>query len=319
MFFSRELVRQLKGPALSVLLLLTLERTPVSQAHIRRHSGYSDEAVSDALAYLRDLGYVTNGPGRYDWRIAIGGIQPPLPAAAEALDERIIDTPVDKTVNNFTEEAVSSGKSGASSGNTGAELNDNKDFINPNEEKIIINSTSSGKSGAADVRRALKAAGIAEPKRTTLANLPHVTERCVRYHTLTAKNIRLAIYQIQHDWPVPADWVDPAEGPLKKSDNIPTAIPTEDLLQPLNPEQVMVWQTSLDQLPFNRAEITTWMSTVPDGVSPVSKEWIIRCANRYGAEWIFTNVKEQIEKISGYRLRLEVPDTNGRWMIFEGN
>jgi len=52
------LVKELKGAALSVLVLLSLAPIPVTQRWLEIHSGYSDKPVSDALYYLREHGFV---------------------------------------------------------------------------------------------------------------------------------------------------------------------------------------------------------------------------------------------------------------------
>lgn len=51
--------------------------------------------------------------------------------------------------------------------------------------------------------RALDDAGIAEPKRSHLARLPHITPDYVRAHLDGATSTGQAIYRMEHAWPMP--------------------------------------------------------------------------------------------------------------------
>jgi len=43
---------------------------------------------------------------------------------------------------------------------------------------------------------------IREPARSRLARLAHVTPELIEYHCATAPNSGMAIYRIEHGWPV---------------------------------------------------------------------------------------------------------------------
>lgn len=68
MTFSVSMVRQLKGAPLSVYMVLMAVGQRVSQEWIERNTGYSDKPISQALAYLRDMGHVDHSSG--GWGLA---------------------------------------------------------------------------------------------------------------------------------------------------------------------------------------------------------------------------------------------------------
>lgn len=71
------LVKELKGAALSIMVLLSWSNTPVTREWLEVHSGYSDKPVSKALFYLREQGFLVKGAG--GWMLASGARQLPLP------------------------------------------------------------------------------------------------------------------------------------------------------------------------------------------------------------------------------------------------
>jgi hypothetical protein len=77
------LVRELKGAALSILVLLAYSPVPVTQKWLEIHSGYSDKPVSDALYYLREHGYVFKQSK--GWLLNRGTRQLILPTEAESI------------------------------------------------------------------------------------------------------------------------------------------------------------------------------------------------------------------------------------------
>ncbi len=112
------LVRALRGAPITVLVLMAIERRPLNLEYLRRHTGYTDKTVHDAVGLLSDYGMVAQ-TGRYTWQIAAGAQQlplmvEPLPAGAapEAPGEEVVhssvdksgDKPVDKAVDNFPAE-----------------------------------------------------------------------------------------------------------------------------------------------------------------------------------------------------------------------
>lgn len=66
--YAIEKIRQLKGAPLSVYLVLCAVGQRVSQEFVQRHTGYTDKPVSQALAYLADLGHVDHN--QVGWGLA---------------------------------------------------------------------------------------------------------------------------------------------------------------------------------------------------------------------------------------------------------
>jgi len=56
------LVRELRGAPLSIIVVLAMVREPCRQEYLERTTGYTDKPVSQALAYMRDIGLVVNIP-----------------------------------------------------------------------------------------------------------------------------------------------------------------------------------------------------------------------------------------------------------------
>lgn len=82
--------------------------------------------------------------------------------------------------------------------------------INPNLTHQLIHNDpplqpASGGSGNLDeeIFEFLKAAGIGEPTLTELCELPHISLGLAVGHVDTAENLKLAIYRIRQNWPVP--------------------------------------------------------------------------------------------------------------------
>jgi len=72
--FNNRMVHECKGAALSVLVLLVINRGGVSQQFLERNSGYTDKPVSQALAYLQENGIVIRTSA--GWQIAAGATIP---------------------------------------------------------------------------------------------------------------------------------------------------------------------------------------------------------------------------------------------------
>jgi hypothetical protein len=87
-------VRELKGAPLSVVMLLTLIRTGLSNGAICNGTGYSDKSVSSALSYLEEIGMVARSSA--GWKM-VEGIQLALPMGeGEAVEEPACDEVVEE-------------------------------------------------------------------------------------------------------------------------------------------------------------------------------------------------------------------------------
>jgi hypothetical protein len=214
-------VRALKGAPISILFLMLIERTPLSQEYLRRYTGYSDEAVHDAVQLLKDHDLVVQ-VGRYEWALTAGARQLPLGATpleggeeegqAAAADHGLGETAPNPTPQPATEdpEEIRSDISGP------GYLASSSRSLNPDQEvnqPLLARARSSGKSGAVppnpEILAVLDEHGVREPARSRLARLAHVTPELIDYHCKTAQNTGLAIYRIEKNWAVKTE---PEEG-----------------------------------------------------------------------------------------------------------
>ncbi len=92
------MVRELKGAPLSIVLVLSLVHQRVTQEYLERATGYTDKPVSQALAYLQEVGLADHTSA--GWQLIEQAVkQLPLPLA---LDEKVQETekPGDLSRNN---------------------------------------------------------------------------------------------------------------------------------------------------------------------------------------------------------------------------
>ena len=165
-----QLLRQLKGAPLSVLLALFWVNQRVTAGWLETVTGYTDKPVSHALDLLKEYGWATRVQG--GWMIA----------NAEQL-------PLMEVRNN----------SDSSSSSIGLINNLN---INQEEEEVRKNSDFSANLIA------LLTGGIREPKASTLADLEHVSPEYISAHLKQTRRdgfaIGTAIYRIENNWEMPA-------------------------------------------------------------------------------------------------------------------
>jgi hypothetical protein len=173
------LLRGLKGAPLACLVALAAARQAgCAQQNVdwlARASGYSAKPIAQALKILEERGLAAR-EGRYLWRLEGEAVLPALVRAAG----------VD---GNFP----------APSSSSGGGLTDSI------QRESTTTTTTNGQGRRvppAEVLQALDAAGIHEPARSRLARLEHVTAELVEYHARTAGSPGLAIYRIEHAWPV---------------------------------------------------------------------------------------------------------------------
>ena len=70
-----KLVRALKGCPLSIRILLSIVHQPVSVKWLVRHSGYSPNTVTQALALLEDYQIVAGDTHRSNWTLTGNSVQ----------------------------------------------------------------------------------------------------------------------------------------------------------------------------------------------------------------------------------------------------
>jgi len=212
--FTALQVRALKGCPISIIMLFLIERRQLSQEYLRRYTGYSDEAVHDAVDVLAEFG-ILQAAGRYEWALVDGIKQLPLPVALEAegdpeieriaiqADDVIPEEPEQEDLepeldNTCPVSSVIIGPNPLASSSRSL-------INNPRENLLLARAASSGKSGAnsrmADNLAELARHHIREPAKSRLARLEHVTPELIRAHC-EGKPPGQAIYRIEHNWPV---------------------------------------------------------------------------------------------------------------------
>lgn len=225
-------VRAYKGAAISILMLLMVERRPMNQGEMRRGTAYHDEAINDAVWMLREDGLIVE-TGRYTWALLDGMRQLPIGATlpegeetspqpspegeGEELEElgpddpelatgfeETIEEPVDNSVDNFVDnfEIKKLGPDDPELGDHACMQDSNSLNIN-NENPTYMHP--SGPDNP-ELDQALEDAGFRDPALTRLRQRRGLTARVVRYHVSTAPSLGAAITRIEQNWHVPEEW-----------------------------------------------------------------------------------------------------------------
>lgn len=218
MQLTATMVRALRGAPLTVLVLMMIERTPLSQGYIRRHTGYTDPVIHDALMLLADYNLVIQ-TGRYTWQIMNGVQQLPLfaqdrldmpePAEEEepAIDRAeeqpgyidcIAEDAAAETQDQFIEQDVQN----SSKLFLANPSSSSRSLINDLDLQPLLDSRKRSSKKISAILDELTSQGIRDPAKSRLAKLKHISVEMVRYHCATAQTIGQAIYRIEHNWPV---------------------------------------------------------------------------------------------------------------------
>jgi hypothetical protein len=222
MFVTNQMVRALAGAPLTVLILLQVNRTSLTQSYIRRNTGFSDHVVHDALELLHDYGYVTQ-TGRYTWQLADGVFQLPL---MQALPEPEAD-PAPEIVEE-KEECVDI-EENPEDENLARILCDLNPLASSSSltTRNLESDLTTTRAPSSQILRAnleeLDNFGIREPARSRVAKKTHVTPELIRYHCGSSKSTGQAIYRIEHNWAIPDGWQEPAPDGWQEPapDNLP--------------------------------------------------------------------------------------------------
>lgn len=304
MMLTAAIVRALRGAPITVLMLMMIERQPLTLGYIRRHTGYTDKVIHDAVMLLQDYGMAVQ-TGRYTWQIAAGVQQLPLGEALPAPEE--IETPSQIDEPAADQDVIET------AANDLTILGRNNSDLNPLASSGFNQILESGNLLLPDSRaasseffranlRALDEHNIREPARSRLARLAHVTPGTVRYHCGTAKNSGQAIYRIEHNWPAPADWV------FEQRDEIdPTPDEPVPELSPVSAETQTAWGFALGQLAgeLSRADNETWArSAWPAGMD--GGTLVVGANNPIHVAWLEQHVRRRLEELIGCPVRCEV-------------
>lgn len=187
-------VRSLKGAPASILWAFFFTRQAMTALELQEWTGYKGDNVTVALRLLVNLGWLTARTPRGPWCLA-DGRQLPLMDIAQALP------------NGFAKgESDLIGVSSSSSSRRGFVTSYLPQEQDEHDESDLIG-----------VMAALDAAGIREPKRSRLAQLPHVTPDLIRAHVEQARRegmpLGTAIHRIEFNWSVDLSIVQRTKSP----------------------------------------------------------------------------------------------------------
>ena len=299
--FTSGMVRTLQGAPLSCLVLLMLENQPLGAQYIERHTGYNDKYVNSALLFLQELGLISR-ISRYDWQITGAARQLPLTKCldgetrtAEIPDSQgengeIIDSSFSKSDDSSGEDAKGVGKSESENPTPSSSRSLNPDLKELEvKEPVPLEQNGSRKIRVSENLAACDAAGIQEPKRTKLSQMPHVSATLIRYHVQTAPNLPLAIYRIEQNWRIKTGWVDPVL--------IDVCAPTSSLLPELPAEVNQSWQGALERVAARIREVdfNTWVRPLTL-VSYDGQTYQVRACNSTGGQWVLQHASALLQE-----------------------
>ena len=205
MQITNQMVKALSGPPLTVLVLMLVNRTPLTQAFIRRNTGFSNPTIHDAIELLNDYGYVTKS-GRYAWQIADGVMQ--LPLMADLLPNPKPETEPDPEPITELDDCIEVESIDQPVSSEDEELAKKIFYLNPSSSSRSLTSnknlstTTRSSAEIAENILQLQKFGIREPARSRLAALEHVTVELIQYHCTHSQGPGQAIYRIEHNWPM---------------------------------------------------------------------------------------------------------------------
>jgi hypothetical protein len=213
------LVRELKGAPLSIVFILSMVQQRVTQEWLERATGYTDKPVSQALAYLQEIGLVDHS--RSGWQLTSQAQQLPLPldlldggqetdegaaadasgAAADASAKPIQSKFVDMS-RKYSDSLITI---------TTESLKSEEEVSNSNNSPGRKNSDSGVKGpDLAETIQELRNAGVVGKRLASLAALPHVTPAYVRAWDAQLQHEKgddykpgLLIYTIESGAPAP--------------------------------------------------------------------------------------------------------------------
>jgi len=186
------MVRELKGAPLSILWVLFYAQQRVSQEFLERSTGYSDKPVSQALAYLEEIGLVNHT--RSGWAlIQDNQNQLPLPLALEGGPGRAAPEPRELALEEPAVQADPENKdpeSGVSRNNSDSLITTtliNNDLI----DSVVVISNNAENRRNSDFEANLeefKQQGIGRNPRTeALARMNHVNPGYICAHLKSLK------------------------------------------------------------------------------------------------------------------------------------
>lgn len=170
--FSSTVLRSYKGAPISVLIAFMVTRQQMTALELQQWTGYKGDNITTAVRLLTADGWLSARSPRGPWCLC-EGMQLPL--------------------MNADSDLIGVMPSSSSSSNRTWNVPSNLQEQEEQDESDLIG-----------VVAALDAAGIREPKRSTLAKLEHVTAEMITAHVEQCKaeglEIGTAIHRIQYNW-----------------------------------------------------------------------------------------------------------------------
>lgn len=222
-YWTVRMIRELRGTPLSVVLALQCAHQRVSQAWLERATGYTDKPVSQALAYLAEIGMVDHTLA--GWGLA-GGRQMVLGEVEqieEGEDYTLEDTEITEKspihrISGYEDDSLDQdrGELEAEIIEGGRNLSDSLITATAAESIDSVNQPAAAvikgeKVGKNPLWAVFRECGIGLNARTTrLAAMSHVTEAYVRGHIEALREdegVGLAIFRMEQGDTVPGQLV----------------------------------------------------------------------------------------------------------------
>jgi len=166
------MVRELKGAPLSILMVLSIVQQRVTQEYLERATGYTDKPVSQALAYMQEIGLADHTNA--GWQLIKANVmQLPLPLSleneTETQDEKTESDDPELMSRNISDSLIT----------TTLSNNDSDDLV-----VVIRNNGENRKNSDFEANlEEFKQQGIARNPRTeALARMSHVNPEYIRAH-----------------------------------------------------------------------------------------------------------------------------------------
>lgn len=171
------LVRELKGAPLSILIVLGMVKTRVTQEYLERATGYTDKPVSQALEYMREIGLVDHTSS--GWQLTRGAAQLPLTMAIDEGEQADHTSERAHSSEPSPEERPEDG----SDCETSRKYSDSNNYYYPlnqevnSQEELIISESRKNSDSLPEV---LSKAGITGKALKELSTKPHLSADIVR-------------------------------------------------------------------------------------------------------------------------------------------
>jgi hypothetical protein len=261
------MVEVLSGLPITIVVMLMIERQPLTQAYLRRHLRCSDHTIQDAIDLLNDY-HLLNQTGRYTWQLADGVQQ--LPLGMDLLPDPEITPPADQVVDvvathsteKRAEEPVAEIRSQYMRPNSPLVLESKSSELEKRlKPDLVLDSSDPAQKMIIEQNLAeCKARGINEPARSKISQKLHVTPEYIRYVLKISDSLKRAVGRMLADW----DWQDWKEKSVSmetvNSDSI-QELPICDDSDPVDDQADSWWSDLVEKLreQVPRSVFLTWV------------------------------------------------------------